>query len=1123
MDVLGETHTLYVDDKGVLTVASNPTVATTVPEQLSLDINTTAIADIKDPGTAAVAETKPAVTAAADLATKASGGDADANTALPAKQEAAASSLKRTWQWARVAKSPAVTSGSLEDPLKHPYYETFKERVKDLKAASQISVVDPGQFAEWIWVALCKAVKAAEPKMADPKSYSDFAKGWLNMESKGFKKAIHEFSAIGKELAKASSAQFKAANKFGFWSKDEGRTLSESMNDLTLETSGVGSLMDGLPTLDGKKAGWDPEIWGALSKAYAEAMVPELVDNAGKKVNVCVGAGVPAGNIWETVESKALEKGLLKAGKTLEGVTTYWGAAAGSRGNRKKLDLTKNNGFPGAVFKGDRAGAISAADAHFNALPAEQLELPLKQPEPQQLGLPGVPPPAPGAAAPAATPPAGAPPAATPAATPAPTPAPTPAATPAVGAQPAGAQPAGAQPAGAQPAGAQPPALKPGEQAPLPLPAPPKEEKPPPVGMITIQERRKNAQAKIPSYVTVDDDYWFDTVHGNYPRRDGKRVETKFDKQVKTYWVVVGELGLTGHSKLNTPDFTRFQPDSANSIFKDGAPFYEVTDGDAEKFRHALVEACIDKSGFGASRATLDENVIQRNVFAKTGHNGIPGEIFNRWCAENVAGMTKSKWKWVIKKEGKKPRRIESDGALEGTDTFVETKAHVVDKSLSVTPSNVGVDQKQMNDYEAVLGLSKKIDGEDGEKMDCYDETVGQRAYYVDDNDVRHETMFTKVKYYLNNETVAAAYEMALKKRSGMAGKYLLDPVPKPITPVAAGSPPATPPALAPQDPPGTTGAPPLKQPSSQPAPSAAIPSTVGQPMGTVSPQAQAPNALPPQGTAPGADPAKALYPAPTPGAAPAAQPPTAQPPGAQPTPAPPANAQPDPNAQKGPEPSPPDNPIDVAGTPHTVKYNPATKKWEACSTPTPITSKLAELEKKLEKLPATDPDRLSATTEIGLAQGMEGKLEVLAQKVRDGDPAAPAQLAAQQTALATSVSKIWNIAEPAPMDKKRAGEVVAKADPECKDISGELAKDWVNKQRADFESQYIDKNVLRRAIIDKHLGPPPSSKSKMNAVASPDPIAVQKLADVDNELHLVNPGLKDTFYTNLAGEMGKA
>lgn len=1103
MDVLGEHHTLYVDDKGVLTVASDPTPAKTVPQQLSLDINTTAIADIKDPGTAAVAEAQPAVNDASDLATKAAGGDIDANAALPAKQEAAASSLKRTWQWARVAKDPAVTNGSLEDPLKHPHYATFKERVKDLKAASQINV-DPTQFAEWIWVAVCKAVKEAAPKMADPKSYSDFQKGWLNMESKGFKKAIHELDAIGKELAKASSAQFKTAKKFGFWSKDEGRTLSESMNDLTLETSGVGSLLDGLPTLDGKKAGWDPEIWGALSKAYAEAMVPELVENDDKTVNVCVGAGVPAGNIWETVESKALEKGLKKAGKTLEGVTTYYGAAASSRGNRKKLDLTKNIGFPGAVFKGDRAGAIAAADAHFNALPAEQLELPLPKPQPQQLGLPDVPPAtpaAPPAPAPTATP--SPTPAAAPTAAAAPTPTPAAAPTPSAAPTPAPTATPTVAPASAQPAGAE------AKQGELPLPKPPEPTPLPPVGMITVQERRKNPSAKIPDYVKNDDEYWYDTVHGNYPRRDGKRPTTKWDVQVKAYWEIVKTIGITAEPEVK--DYSKYDQANAASVFNDKnhAEYnVEITSGVAEAFRHGIRDAIVRK--YKGKRKELDDEVFASGAFAKSNHQGIQGEIFNQWVLQNGYGFKKGVVRWVLKEANGEEREIESDGVIENGDTFLETKAHTVKKGQ--TADDVNVDESQMDDYQRVLGEI------DDKRMGHYKALIGVEGFYTLQDGTPKRTVFTKVHYVLNNEIVAEAYEKKLIAKE-LQGKYIIDPKPKakvpgapktypkpgpelkpppvaptptaqPMTPGTPPSPsptPASPPASAPAAP---TASPPAPATASPPAPMTVPPA---QPSPTA---AQSPTAQPPSPSAP----------------APAAQPPTSAAAAAEaearklPPGAPIGRKQPFTVNKDGHEHS-----INEAGTP-IVK-----------STPTPVTEKLTELQNKLAALPATDPDKATATAEITRAQALEVRVAELAKKVKEGDPAAPALLDAQQIALAQSVASIWKLAEPEKLDEAKAKAAIDSRVTDCTDISAELAKDWVGKERAELESKYIDTEKMRRAVIAKYLTPTPNP-SRIKTIASKDPIATQKFADIDNEAHIdpAHGDLKKPFYDKVHAELSK-
>ncbi|HEY0190596.1 MAG TPA: hypothetical protein VGC42_05695, partial [Kofleriaceae bacterium] len=368
MQVLDESHTLYIDDAThVAMVASTPTPVSAKLEELGADINKAA--PIRSLAATNVNTAKADVQPLTEAVNKAKGDDAAAEQArseVTSQQQKLAGPLKIVWEWAVVSKSPAITGGSIDNPLLHPYYPEFKSRVQRLSDAGHISL-DPGPYAEQIWTKICKAVKAATPQMNDPLSYSNFEKKWLDMKSPQFLQAIQQFDALGREMAKAGSAGFARAKNFGFWSKDEGRSLAEEVSDLTLETSAIGGLMDGLPTLDGKQAGWDPEIWGALSNAYATAVVPELLK--GKKVNVCVGAGVAAGNIWEAVESEALAKGLRGTKLTLEGVCTNYAAAAKSKEKRRELDETKHtNGIKGCLFVGDRAGAVAAADAHFATL-----------------------------------------------------------------------------------------------------------------------------------------------------------------------------------------------------------------------------------------------------------------------------------------------------------------------------------------------------------------------------------------------------------------------------------------------------------------------------------------------------------------------------------------------------------------------------------------------------------------------------------------------------------------------------------------------------------------------------------------------------------------------------------
>lgn len=267
-----------------------------------------------------------------------------------------------------------TTQASIDDPLKHPYYPTFEARVVALFASGKVGNAPqpPVTIAKDVWQQICTAVKASQPSMDDPATYSNWARKWVDMTSPGFQTAIGQFQAVCTQISGYTSTQFANSSSFGFWSKPEGRELSESLCDVTLETSGIGAIFDALPTLNGNSAGWDPQLWGALSRSYAAA-VANAVSAEGKRVHVCIGAYPPGGNIWEAVESKTLAKGLGDVGLTLKDRVTYHGAAATTKANRA-LDKGKKSGsgtYPGCVYSGpSRDDAIAAANVHYDALPA---------------------------------------------------------------------------------------------------------------------------------------------------------------------------------------------------------------------------------------------------------------------------------------------------------------------------------------------------------------------------------------------------------------------------------------------------------------------------------------------------------------------------------------------------------------------------------------------------------------------------------------------------------------------------------------------------------------------------------------------------------------------------------
>ena len=267
------------------------------------------------------------------------------------------------------ATEKATSSDVTSDPLKHPYWPTFKARVATLFAS--VAPPDgetPEQIAADLWGRFLAAVQRSQGGMGQSAAYSNFDKGWVKMDSAAFQSVLVEFSGVCSHLAKYNASAFAQANTFGFWSKPAGRQLAEQMCDLTLETSGIGGLFDGLPSLDGSRLGWNPELWGALSRGYGQAVAAQFRQK-GKKAHVCVGPGVTPGNIYDAIESKALERGALAAGKALTQVLEFHSAAVTTK-KGDKLDNSKGDTYRGALYSGpDRARAIEVADAQLASLP----------------------------------------------------------------------------------------------------------------------------------------------------------------------------------------------------------------------------------------------------------------------------------------------------------------------------------------------------------------------------------------------------------------------------------------------------------------------------------------------------------------------------------------------------------------------------------------------------------------------------------------------------------------------------------------------------------------------------------------------------------------------------------
>ena len=246
----------------------------------------------------------------------------------------------------------------------HPYRPTFIKRVQEVFAGLTPEGNSPADFAGEAWKEICLAVTSAAPSMADSAAYSDFAKGWVNMTSPLFVKAISEFETVIATFNQASSSQFATAKSFGFWSKPSGRKLAESCTDLTLESTRAGAIFDDFPSLEG--GSWDPELWGAMSKGYADAVAKEVL-STDKTIRVCIGPNRSGGNIWDSIESKSFG-GTATMKARFEEAITYYSAFTASK-DSADVDVSYNEGgITGAGYAGKiEKTAVDKATAHNTA------------------------------------------------------------------------------------------------------------------------------------------------------------------------------------------------------------------------------------------------------------------------------------------------------------------------------------------------------------------------------------------------------------------------------------------------------------------------------------------------------------------------------------------------------------------------------------------------------------------------------------------------------------------------------------------------------------------------------------------------------------------------------------
>ena len=292
------------------------------------------------------------------------------NGAVVQREDAKVFSQEGATKHDTVQDDPSAKSWKFgqDAPEIHPLYPKFKSRI-DLINSTHPANNDAVSHDEGlgVWTQILSVVNANKEA-----SLQKDASGWVDLSHPQFTEAMNCLDAAVFELSNLASSQFTKANSFGFWSEPEGKKMAEEKAELTLGTSGIGTLLEGLGSLVGE--GWvDRILWGALSRGYAEMVAMEM-ETGEKRVEVYAGGKLTSamGNVFKAIESKALQKGIEGVGKTMEQCVTYISVARKTKNDPSiDYDGVQMPGLPPGVWaKGpDRDAVLAEGNRCFALLP----------------------------------------------------------------------------------------------------------------------------------------------------------------------------------------------------------------------------------------------------------------------------------------------------------------------------------------------------------------------------------------------------------------------------------------------------------------------------------------------------------------------------------------------------------------------------------------------------------------------------------------------------------------------------------------------------------------------------------------------------------------------------------
>lgn len=249
------------------------------------------------------------------------------------------------------------------DLLKTEQFRLFSQRVATMVETLKLKE-DPIQLAKTLWKLTVdslknttedfKKVEAKETLVGKKEDGEDRKSERKDLGSQAFKEIVPKFDDLTKELKGLAKIQGEKATHWGFWSTGAAKELALKHCDMSLEGGSIGFLFDGL-NINGS---CDMQMWGALSKAYAEAAVDTL---EARQIECFIGPYLSDLTVYNLVERPEIDAGIKKN----PNIQRRFHAVATKKLDAKEADLTVKG--QGAAYEGVVATCATREEAAAKA------------------------------------------------------------------------------------------------------------------------------------------------------------------------------------------------------------------------------------------------------------------------------------------------------------------------------------------------------------------------------------------------------------------------------------------------------------------------------------------------------------------------------------------------------------------------------------------------------------------------------------------------------------------------------------------------------------------------------------------------------------------------------------